>query len=248
MIKDKSFNVDGLDKDKYGFTPGGNFHVKDGRTITVDLRGHTIDNTACPNLPTFGFESNTNFIITNGTIKGGENALRADGRTKVHIKADTLTVTDTAWAGIYMGVHSIGAYNAKDMTLEMNNCTIKNAKQESAIRVMPRDSKIILTNCTFENNQSTYDGGAIYTETLNEPFIKDCTFKNNKANNGFGGAIRTFHIDNNNVIKNCQFTNNSGRGANVFVQYAHGMGEKLTKDWGNTINSTSGNGMGIVYK
>ena len=347
-VKGKSFNVDGLDKDKYGFTPGGNFHVKDGRTITVDLGGHTIDNTACPNLPTFGFESNSNLIITNGTIKGGENALRADGRTKVHIKADKLTVTDTAWAGIYMGVHSIGAYNAKDMTLEMNNCTIKNAKQESAIRVMPRDSKIILTNCTFENNQSTYDGGAIYTETINEPFIKDCTFKNNKANNGFGGAIyaatinisgsklkvigglfegnvsnkmikeyyyktlddlkkgaggaiycnnliadgvtfknnssndqagaiflapgisydrsdfrnsitnctfegnkadhvggaiRTFHIDNNNVIKNCTFANNSGRGANVFVQYGHGMGDKLTKDWNNT-----GNGMYIQYK
>ena len=40
-----------------------------------------------------------------------------------------------------------------------------------------------LTNCTFENNDSTYDGGAIYTEALNEPLIKDCTFKNNKANN-----------------------------------------------------------------
>ena len=46
-----------------------------------------------------------------------------------------------------------------------------------------------LPNCTFENNDSTYDGGAIYTETLNEPLIKDCTFKNNKANNGVGGAI-----------------------------------------------------------
>ena len=88
-----------------------------------------------------------------------------------------------------------------------------------------------MTNCTFENNDSTYDGGAIYTETLNEPLIKDCTFKNNKANNGVGGAIRLFHIDSNNVIKNCKFTNNSGRGANVFVQYGHGLGDKLTKEW-----------------
>ena len=346
--KDKSFNTDGLDQNKYGFTPGGNFHVKDGRKITVDLGGFTIDNTERPNLPTFGFESNTLLTIQNGTIKGGENALRADGRTKVHIKADTLTITDTAWAGIYMGVHSIGAYNAKDMKLEMNNCTIKNAKQESALRILPHDSYITLTNCTFENNESTYDGGAIYTDTTNEPFIKDCTFKNNKANNGFGGAIyantinasgsklkvigglfegnvsnktindryyhtlddlkkgaggaiscnnliadgvtfknntsndqagaiflapgmtyeqsyfkssitnctfegnkadhvggaiRTFHIDNNNVIKNCKFTNNSGRGKNVFVQYGHGLGDKLTNEWGNT-----GEGMYVVFK
>ena len=127
-IKDKCFNTDGLDKDKYGFTPGGSFHVKDGRTITVDLGGYTIDNTACPNLSTFGFESNTNLIIHNGTIKGGENGLRADGRTKVHINANKLTVTDTTWAGIYMGVHSIGAYNAKDMRVNLTNCTIKNNK------------------------------------------------------------------------------------------------------------------------
>ena len=205
-----------------------------------------------------------------------------------------------------------------------------------------------LPNCTFENNDSTYDGGAIYTETLNEPLIKDCTFKNNKANNGVGGAIaadapvvsgsklkvigglfegnvstkmsrnpnyktiddlkkgaggaiscnnliadgvtfknnssndqagaifigpgmrydlplfknsitnctfegnkaehvggaiRLFHIDSNNVIKNCKFTNNSGRGANVFVQYGHGLGDKLTKEWGNT-----GEGMYVVIK
>ena len=206
-----------------------------------------------------------------------------------------------------------------------------------------------LPNCTFfENNDSTYDGGAIYTETLNEPLIKDCTFKNNKANNGVGGAIaadapvvsgsklkvigglfegnvstkmsrdpnyktiddlkkgaggaiscnnliadgvtfknnssndqagaifigpgmrydlplfknsitnctfegnkaehvggaiRLFHIDSNNVIKNCKFANNSGRGANVFVQYGHGLGDKLTKEWGNT-----GEGMYVVIK
>ena len=358
-VKDKGFNVDGLDKDKYGFTPGGNFHVKDGRTITVDLGGNTIDNTACSNLSTFGFESNSTLIINNGTIKGGENALRADGRTKVHIKADKLTVTDTAWAGIYMGVHSIGTHNAKDMKLEMTNCTVKNAKQESGLRVLPYDSQITLTNCTFENNNSTYSGGAIYTDTTNEAVIKDCTFKNNKANNGFGGAIaangvnvtgsklkvtgglfegnvsnktiedkyvrtpedlkkgaggaiacdnltadgvtfknnssndqagaifigpgmsydrsyfknsitnctfegnkadhvggaiRLFHIDDRNVIKNCKFTDNfaNNRISNILVQYGHGLGDKLSKEWGNTSNAmkynNNANGVSVVYK
>ena len=358
-VKDKSFNVDGLDKDKYGFTPGGNFHVKDGRTITVDLGGYTIDNTACSNLSTFGFESNSTLIINNGTIKGGENALRADGRTKVHIKADKLTVTDTAWAGIYMGVHSIGVHNAKEMKLEMTNCTVKNAKQESGLRVLPYDSQITLTNCTFENNNSTYSGGAIYTDTTNEAVIKDCTFKNNKANNGVGGAIaangvnvtgsklkvtgglfegnvsnktivdryvrtpedlkkgaggaiacdnltadgvtfknnssndqagaifigpgmsydrsyfknsitnctfegnkadhvggaiRLFHIDDRNVIKNCKFTDNfaNNRVSNILVQYGHGLGDKLAKEWGNTSNAmkynNNANGVSVVNK
>ena len=357
--KDKSFNTDGLDQNKYGFTPGGNFHVKDGRKITVDLGGFTIDNTERPNLPAFGFESNTLLTIQNGTIKGGENALRADGRTKVHIKADKLTVTDTAWAGIYMGVHSIGVHNAKDMKLEMTNCTVKNAKQESGLRVLPYDSHITLTNCTFENNDSTYSGGAIYTDTTNEAVIKDCTFKNNKANNGVGGAIaangvnvtgsklkvtgglfegnvsnktivdryvrtpedlkkgaggaiacdnltadgvtfknnssndqagaifigpgmsydrsyfknsitnctfegnkadhvggaiRLFHIDDRNVIKNCKFTDNfaNNRVSNILVQYGHGLGDKLAKEWGNTSNAmkynNNANGVSVVNK
>ena len=347
-VKGKCFNFDNLDKNKYGFTDGGNFHVQDGRKVTVDLGGHTIDNTAYSLLPTFGFMSNTFFDIKNGTIKGGDNGLRTDGRTNVHIKADNLTITDTSWAGIYIGLNRNSNYYTKDMKVELNNCTIRNAKNESGLRVLPQDSQIILTNCTFENCQSTKDGGAIYTESENEPFIKDCTFKNNKANNGYGGAIfaethtaagsklkvvgglfegnvstkmskdpnfktiddlkkgaggaiscnnltadgvtfknnssndqagaifigpgmrydlplfknsitnctfegnkaehvggaiRLFHIDSNNVIKNCKFTNNSGRGANVFVQYGHGLGDKLTKEWGNT-----GEGMYVVFK
>ena len=352
-VKGKCFNFDNLDKNKYGFTDAGNFHVQDGRKVTVDLGGHTIDNTAYSLIPTFGFMSNTFFDIKNGTIKGGDNGLRTDGRTNVHIKADNLTITDTSWAGIYIGLNRNSNYYTKDMKVELNNCTIRNAKNESGLRVLPQDSQIILTNCTFENCQSTKDGGAIYTESENEPFIKDCTFKNNKANNGYGGAIfaethtaagsklkvvgglfegnvsykmsndkyyttlddlkkgaggaiacanlnadgvtfrnnssndqagaifivpgmsydksyftnsitnctfegnkadhvggaiRLFHIDKNNVIKNCKFTDNSSRGRNVFVEYGHGLGEKLIKDWGNTSNSTCNNGMYIVNK
>lgn len=352
-VKGKCFNFDKLDKNKYGFTDGGNFHVQDGRKVTVDLGGHTIDNTASPTLPTFGFESNTFLYIKDGTIKGGDNGLRADGRTKVHIKADNLTINDTSWAGIYIGLNSTGNYYTKDMKVELNNCTIRNAKNESGLRVLPQDSQIILTNCTFENCLSSKDGGAIYTESENEPFIKDCIFKNNKANNGcggaiysythtaagsklkvvgglfegnvsykmsndryyttiddlkkgaggaiacanltadgvtfrnnssndqagaifiepgmsydrsyftnsitnctfegnkadhVGGAIRLFHIDDRNVIKNCRFTDNSGRGENVFVEYGHGLGDKLIKDWGNTGNAKYNNGMYIVNK
>lgn len=358
-VKGKCFNFDNLDKNKYGFTDGGNFHVQDGRKVTVDLGGHTIDNTAYSLLPTFGFMSNTFFDIKNGTIKGGDNGLRTDGRTNVHIKADNLTITDTSWAGIYIGLNRNSNYYTKDMKVELNNCTIRNAKNESGLRVLPQDSQIILTNCTFENCQSTKDGGAIYTESENEPFIKDCTFKNNKANNGYGGAIyvdshtyagsklkvvgglfegnvsykmsndkyyttmddlkkgaggaiacanlnadgvtfknnssndqagaifivpgmsydksyftnsitnctfegnkadhvggaiRLFHIDKNNVIKNCKFTDNfaNNRVSNILVQYGHGLGDKLAKEWGNTSNAMkynhNANGVSVVNK
>lgn len=200
--KEKSFNYDGLDGNKYGFTPGGNFHVKDGRKITVELGGFTIDNTARPNLPTFGFESNTFLNVKNGTIKGGENALRTDGRTKVSMKLDKLTVDDTAWAGVYIGVHNIGKFDAKEMKLEMNDCTIKRAKIESGLRIMPYEAQVTLNNCTFENNNGL-SGGAIYSESIKCVNLNNCTFKNNKATDGWGGALNGAFI-----VKGGLFENN----------------------------------------
>lgn len=349
--KDKGFNYDKLDQNKYGFTPQGGFHLLKGRKVTVDLGGHTIDNTACPNTSAFGFQSNTSLDIKNGTIKGGENALRADGSTDVSIKMDGINVDDTSWAGIFVGANGIGKANAKNMKLEMNNCTVKNAKQESAVRMIPDDSTLIVNKCTFENNNSRYDGGAIHLETMKDATITDSTFKNNKAVSGFGGAIvaipqsndvkntikvegglfegneatkigpmynddpgtvykgaggaiaganlyinnatfknnstndqagaifvynynesritdasitnctfennkaknvggaiRMFHLGDKSFVKNCKFTDNSSRGQNVFVEYGHGLGDKLIKDWGNTSNSKCNNGMYIVNK
>ena len=344
--KDNGFNFDKLDQNKYGFTPQGGYHVKEGRNITVDLGGHTIDNSDRPNASTFGFKSNTTLNIKNGTVKGGENALRADGSTNVTVKMDDVTVDDTAWAGIYFGANGIGKANAKNMVLEMNNCTIKNAKKESGVRMIPDDSTLIVNNCTFENNTSCYDGGAIHLESKKEATITDSTFKNNIAENGFGGAIaaipqdyagssvkvegglfegnvsnkfgpcfhydpetrfkgaggaiagsnlhinnatfknnstndqggaiysynyneqemtdtaitnctfegnsskhvggaiRMFHLDDKSFVKNCNFVDNtSEKGANVFVQYGHDLGEQLRNEWGNTSNAASRNGM-----
>ena len=107
---------------------------------------------------------------------------------------------------------------------------------------------------TFRNNSSNDQAGAIfivpgmsYDKSYFTNSITNCTFEGNKADH-VGGAIRLFHIDNNNVIKNCKFTDNSSRGRNVFVEYGHGLGEKLIKDWGNTSNSNYNNGMYIVNK
>lgn len=347
--KDTGFNFDKLDQNKYGFTPQGGFHVMEGRKITVDLGGHTIDNTACSNVSAFGFRSNTFLNIKNGTIKGGENALRADCSTNVFIKMDNVTVNDTALSGIYVGAHQIGKDKAKNMKLEMNNCTVKNAKQESGVRMIPDDSTLIVNKCHFENNSSANAGGAIYLESKNETKITDSVFKNNTANNGYGGAIasilqndpkgsgitvegglfegnvsnkmgpcfhydpetrfkgaggaiagpnlkinnatfkknstndqagaifsygqnenwmtdtaitnctfegntakhvggaiRMFHLGDKCYVKNCRFTDNSSKGENVFVEYGHGLADKLIKEWGNTSNSKYSNGMYIV--
>lgn len=113
---------------------------------------------------------------------------------------------------------------------------------------------LTVEGATFKNNYSNDQAGAIFVSsgmencrTSFKTSISNCTFEGNKADH-VGGAIRVFHIGDRNFIKNCKFTDNSSRGQNVFVEYGHGLGEKLIKDWGNTSNSKYNNGMYIVNK
>lgn len=89
-----------------------------------------------------------------------------------------------------------------------------------------------IEHCTFQNNYSQLDGGAIYCRTLSSPAISDCDFRMNHAASGgallarsnsnpelvrcrfidneaiSGGALR-FDIRNRSVISQCWFTSNS---------------------------------------
>ena len=113
---------------------------------------------------------------------------------------------------------------------------------------------------TFKNHSSNDQAGAIfigpgmsYDRSYFKNSITNCTFEGNKADH-VGGAIRLFHIDDRNVIKNCKFTDNfaNNRVSNILVQYGHGLGDKLAKEWGNTSNAmkynNNANGVSIVYK
>ena len=78
---------------------------------------------------------------------------------------------------------------------------------------------------------------------MTDTAITNCTFEGNSAKH-VGGAIRMFHLDDKSFVKNCNFVDNtSDKGANVFVQYGHDLGEKLRNEWGNTSNAASRNGM-----
>ena len=180
--KDKGFNFNNLDWKKHGFSPSNNFNVNDGRTITVNLGGHTLDNTARSNKPIFGCEANTNLTVKNGTLLGGSNAIRNENRNNVTNKLDGVTIDKTTGTGIFMGQE-----NDKNIKLDLTGCTIKNAGNSGVI-MFPRTGNLTVTKCNFENNSAKY-GGGIYARTDNEIVVTDSTFKNNKAWHGGGGAI-----------------------------------------------------------
>ncbi|MDO4881953.1 MAG: hypothetical protein Q3975_01265 [Oscillospiraceae bacterium] len=104
---------------------------------------------------------------------------------------------------------------------------------------------LTVEGATFKNNSTNDQAGAIFVSSGMENWrtsfktsISNCTFEGNKADH-VGGAIRVFHIGDRNFIKNCKFSGNSSRGADIFVEYGHGIGDKFFKDWGNTTDANN---------
>ncbi len=85
-----------------------------------------------------------------------------------------------------------GILNICDVHGEVDfiNCNLKNNKAESssggAININAENCKLVLDGCTFENNRSDVEGGAI-SITAGNAEINDCTFSGNSGR--FGGAI-----------------------------------------------------------
>jgi len=67
------------------------------------------------------------------------------------------------------------------------------------------NSNIILTNCTFSNNQAELVGGGLYNYGMRNSSLENCTFSGNIAREGGG-----IHAHNSNpIIRNCTFENNN---------------------------------------
>ena len=73
----------------------------------------------------------------------------------------------------------------------------------------------IVTNCNFDGNTASDEGGAIY---LKKGSVINCTFTNNRAtgNYGDGGAIYAYSMCN---VTNCTFINNYGRNGGAVRTY-----------------------------
>ena len=94
-----------------------------------------------------------------------------------------------------------------------------------------------ISGVTFEGNDSAA-AGAIWLCQENV-VISDCTFRKNKANNGWGGAIS---IDNgDNTFKNCTFTDNSSvTGGGAIYSFARGIAYSDCTFTGNTTADEGG--------
>ena len=195
--KDKGFNFDKLDKDKYGFTPRAELPRQGRPQRSLSISADTPSIT--PLVPTLRpSDLRATPLSTSRTApsRAAKTHSELTAAQKYTSRLTTLPLPTPHGQASTSARTGIGKANAKNMELEMNNCTVKNAKRKNpVVRMIPDDSTLIVNNCTFENNTSCTDGGAIHLESKKKATITDSTFKNNKAENGFGGAIAAIPQD-----------------------------------------------------
>lgn len=180
------YNLDDLSNNQYGFTVAPYGHlVKSGRTVTVDLNGHTFDSSATSGtIGAFGLEGNVNFTLKNANVKNGHKAIYVYNWDNVSVSLENVSIDGTADSAILFKNP-----NSKKIHLNLRNTSIKNTKNGSAIRIASADAIYNIDGCTFENNKGG-DGGALSCPACNdENTVKNCTFINNNATAGYGGAL-----------------------------------------------------------
>ncbi|MBL9031791.1 MAG: hypothetical protein JNM80_08795 [Phycisphaerae bacterium] len=98
----------------------------------------------------------------------------------------------------------------------------------------------MIRNCNFIHNLSSNDGAGAYLRSSSMRFI-NCTFYNNEATNGAGGAIsNTTPISTTLTLQNCRFLGNTAMaGGAVFLPFTNGEFANCFFS-GNHANTTGG--------
>ncbi len=174
--------------------------VADGKTLTftgnsmlhpAPDHGSSISGSA---LSWYGdyFAPNVNATLYIGAMGGGENSGRIVFSNNINSASNG--------GAIYVGNSSLVISNADFIS---NSCTREDAY--GAGGAIFSDSKLEISNSSFENNTSAFrEGGAIFANR--STVIKDSQFKNNKANMGGSAISSNYGL----FIENSTFCDNSG--------------------------------------
>ena len=166
----------------------------DGKNITIDLAGHTVDrdrDDPSSDGHVFEIQGNSNVTIMSSsegqaTVTGGY--AERGGAANIH---DGSTAT---FNNIYFDDNEAkydgGAFYVGG-TLNLKNCAVHDGSAgDTGGAIYAHDEGIFnLEDCHFERNSSWGDGGAINAHIDGDSTITRCTFVNNSAVEEDGGAI-----------------------------------------------------------
>ena len=206
-----------------GCTIYGNDEKKYKEGINIGVSSVNITNCEISNTETGIDCYSSTLTITNCNIKNNSGGIDGSSST---INLINSTIIDGESRGIVcngcqLNITSSNIYGNNDSGIDLASCSSVNITSSNISSnisgsfykkgggIYSSNSHLVVTNCLFNNNVASTEGGAIYS-VLSEPkmfpVITNCTFVNNKASSS-GGGVRTFcGIAN---ITNSIFWNNS---------------------------------------
>jgi len=135
-------------------------------------------------------------------IHGGALALLTADATVEHcVFADNSTDTDGMGGAVY-------AYNTTSTTFSECLFLRNHSYGEGGAIKFSGDSNGEVTNCGFFHNTTDYGGGAISFYMVSETTLRGCSFAHNSTTYSNGGALQTLGMGNTLYVVNCSFTDN----------------------------------------
>ena len=183
----------------------------------------------------FSSENNITHVLTSSknTYSSLKDEIGSEGNVKLKYEYYTYDysapVSINGWdriidgngAVIDMAGSDIRALKVMASNVTIRNLTIKNVNfgdsHGGAIYFINSGT---VESCTFINNSVEDEGGAVYFDTYgSNGSLFDCSFINNTATSGFGGAA---YFLGNGEVKNCKFINNTAKysGGAVDILYS----------------------------
>ena len=191
----RGFNTSQLNE-KYGFNPTKGFFVPEGRKITVDLNGHTINCSALGGIKLFDVQKGAELSIVNGQINGAATAVNYESgdKLKTGINFENVKVNNCSnTAVIFKGS------NPED-NLTIKNCEF-NASKNGAI-IWNWRLKYMISDTKFSKNHAV-NGGAIHGLWAEDgSYVRNCTFIENTADKNAGALYCV------SGVSKCYFENN----------------------------------------
>ena len=227
-----------LDKDYKGGTNDTCLTVPAGKTLTLDLNGHTIDRGLYTEIVkadgyVIKVEEGGTLLVSDtaggGSVCGGNNTGNGGGICNygtLSITGGTIGSTGHSVGNKSKGFGG-GIYNASGAEFTMtggavsgNSTTVKSGNSQGG-GIYVTDGNVTLENCSITNNSAGNSGGGIFISSGNVT-VSECTITGNKAYAGVtGGGVflnsGSFILKDSTVSGNTG-TKSSGNGCGVYVK------------------------------
>ena len=222
-----------LDRD-YTATNGEKMLVVEGKSITLDLNGHTL---------------NRNLVAADAD--GHAILVRSDASLDLINNSDGEAVITGGFANNGGAVNNKGTLWVKKVTFRDNHASYTNGENIGRGGAIYNEGSLTMRDCviggdSYDDSCSASDGGAIFNNKAGEASLREVVIRNNVSVNHSGGGIVNYGWV---YLDECDLSHNRSNSSNGGAVWNSEAGEMII--FGSTIEgntATKGCGGGIFNK